>query len=85
MDVINTALNAGFIRTGVSLSESQKATVQQEAGLDISSALEVQGWYLQILDPDTTVRAERGTPIVNFWYMDGGSIQKITGTSTVLL
>ena len=85
MDIINSAVNAGFIRQGVSLSESQKATVQSEAGLDISGALETQGWYLQILDPTTQVRAERGTPVVNFWYMDGGSIQLIQGTSTVLL
>jgi len=85
MDTINTAVNAGFIRQGVSLSESQKATVQSEAGLDISGALETQGWYLQILDPTTQVRQERGTPVVNFWYMDGGSVQRIQGTSTVLL
>jgi len=85
MDTINTAVNAGFIRQGVSLSESQKATVEAEAGLDISGALQTQGWYLQILDPTTQVRQERGTPVVNFWYMDGGSIQKIQGTSTVLL
>lgn len=85
MDTINTAVNAGFIREGVSLSESQKATVQSEAGLDISGALQTQGWYLQILDPTTIVRQERGTPVVNFWYMDGGSVQLIQGTSTVLL
>lgn len=85
MDIINSAVNAGFIRQGVKLSESQKATVQSEAGLDISGALETQGWYLQILDPTTQVRAERGTPVVNFWYMDGGSVQLIQGTSTVLL
>ena len=85
MDTIKTAVNAGFIRQGVSLSESQKATVQSEAGLDISGELETQGWYLQILDPTTQVRQERGTPVVNFWYMDGGSVQRIQGTSTVLL
>ncbi|MBO7712485.1 MAG: DUF3383 domain-containing protein [Methanobrevibacter sp.] len=85
MDIINSAVNAGFIRQGVALSESQKATVQSEAGLDISGALETQGWYLQILDPTTQVRQERGTPVVNFWYMDGGSVQLIQGTSTVLL
>lgn len=85
MDVINTSINAGFIRQGVSLSESQKATVQSEAGLDISGALETQGWYLQILDPTTQVRSERGTPVVSFWYMDGGSVQRIQGVSTVLL
>lgn len=85
MDTINTAVNAGFIREGVSLSEIQKATVNSEAGLDITGALETQGWYLQILDPTTQVRSERGTPVVNFWYMDGGSVQRIQGTSTVLL
>lgn len=85
MDTINTAVNAGFIREGVKLSEAQKAQVQSEAGLDISGTLETQGWYLQILDPTSQVRAERGTPVVNFWYMDGGSIQRIQGTSTVLL
>lgn len=85
MDTINTAVNAGFIRQGVSLSESQKVQVNTEAGLDISGTLSTQGWYLQILDPTAQVRSERGTPVVNFWYMDGGSIQKIQGTSTVLL
>ena len=85
MDTINTAVNAGFIRQGVSLSEAQKVQVNTEAGLDITGALSTQGWYLQILDPTTQVRSERGTPVVNFWYMDGGSIQKIQGTSTVLL
>lgn len=85
MDTINTAVNAGFIREGVSLSEAQKTQVNTEAGLDISGILSTQGWYLQILDPTAQVRSERGTPIVNFWYMDGGSIQKIQGTSTVLL
>lgn len=85
MDIINASVNAGFIRQGVSLSESQKATVQSEAGLDISGALETQGWYLQILDPTTVVRQERGTPVVSFWYMDGGSVQRIQGVSTVLL
>ena len=84
-DTINTAVNAGFIRSGVKLSEAQKAQVNTEAGLDISGSLQTQGWYLQILDPTAQVRAERGTPVVNFWYMDGGSIQKIQGTSTVLL
>ena len=85
MDTINTAVSAGFIRQGVSLSEAQKVQVNTEAGLDISGTLNTQGWYLQILDPTAQVRSERGTPVVNFWYMDGGSIQKIQGTSTVLL
>lgn len=85
MDIINEAKNCGFIREGIALSDAQKATVQSQAGLDISTELENQGWYLQILDPSATVRAQRGTPIINFWYCDGGSIQYIQGSSTVIL
>ena len=85
MDVINTAIRAGFIRQGVTLSNAQRSQVMQEAGLDIGDTLQSQGWYLQILDPSVSVRAERGTPIINFWYMDGGSVQRIQATSTVLL
>lgn len=85
LDTINSAKNAGFIRDGVVLSETQKATVQSQAGLDISTELENQGWYLQILDPTAEVRANRGTPVINFWYCDGGSIQFIQGSSTVIL
>lgn len=85
MDIISSAKNAGFIREGVTLSETQKGIVQSQAGLDISNELQNQGWYLQILDPTAEVRANRGTPIINFWYCDGGSIQFIQGSSTVIL
>ncbi len=77
-DPINQALNNGSIRTGVTLSQSQKAQLIQAAGLDISMTIEQQGYYLQILDPGAQVRGERGSPIINFWYTDGGAIQKIT-------
>ena len=85
MDIINEAKNSGFIREGVTLGATQIATVQSQAGLDISNELQNQGWYLQILDPSAQVRAERGSPIINFWYCDGGSIQFIQGSSTVIL
>lgn len=84
-DIISSAVNAGFIREGVTLSETQKGIVQSQAGLDISNELQNQGWYLQILDPTAEVRANRGTPVINFWYCDGGSIQFIQGSSTVIL
>lgn len=84
-DIISSAKNAGFIREGVTLSETQKGIIQSQAGLDISNELQNQGWYLQILDPTAEVRAQRGTPIINFWYCDGGSIQFIQGSSTVIL
>lgn len=84
MDPINAALNFGSIRPGVTLSASQAAQVNNAAGVDIASTLNQRGWYLQILDASPQVRQARGTPPMTFWYMDGGSIQKITLASIVL-
>ena len=81
IDPITSAINFGSIRTGVTLSESQKAQVNQAAGRDVSTTLEQQGYYLQILDPGAQVRGNRGTPVINFWYTDGGAVQKITVAS----
>lgn len=84
-DPIVAAINCGVIRKGVSLSEAQKTQVMSEAGLDISEELSTMGYYLQILDPTAEVRANRGTPIINLWYMDGGSVQKIVCSATTIL
>lgn len=81
IDPINAGLNFGSIRTGITLSESQKAQVNQAAGLDVSTIIEQQGYYLQILDPGAQVRGNRGTPVINFWYTDGGAVQKINVAS----
>lgn len=85
IDPIASALNFGAIRTGIILSESQKAQVNQAAGRDISTILEQQGYYLQILDPGAQVRGLRGTPVINFWYTDGGCVQKISLASINIL
>lgn len=85
MDPINAALNAGVIVKGVTLSQAQKDQVNREAGLDISESLYTQGYYLQIPDVTSQVRAARGPLKPNLWYCDGGSIQKIEGTSTTIL
>lgn len=84
-DPIEGAVNFGAIRAGVTLSELQKAEVNFAAGRDISSILEQQGWYLQIKDPGAQVRGLRGSPIINFWYTDGGAIQKINVSSNDIL
>lgn len=84
-DVINRALNFGTIRKGISLSNAQKALLLQEAGIDISDDLTNNGYYLQIKDPTTIVRAERGSPIINLWYTDGGSVHRIQASSTGVL
>lgn len=81
IDPINQGLNFGSIRTGVSLSESQKAQVNQAAGRDVSGDIEQQGYYLQILDPGAQVRGNRGTPVVNFWFTDGGAVHKLNVAS----
>ncbi len=81
IDPIEAAINFGGIRAGVVLSSSQKAQVNQAAGLDVSTIIEQQGYYLQILDPGAQVRGNRGTPVINFWFTDGGAVQKITVAS----
>lgn len=85
LDPIQSALNFGGIRAGVSLSNSQKAQVNQAAGLDVSTIIEQQGYYLQVLDPGAQVRGNRGTPVVNFFYTDGGAVQKISVASVDIL
>lgn len=75
---IAAALNFGAIRVGVSLSSTQIDQVNQQAGQAVDQIISTQGYYLQILDPGATARQERTSPIINFWYTDGGSIQKIT-------
>lgn len=84
-DTILSAINNGVIVAGVTLSNAQKATVYSEAGLDISDELQTNGYYLQIIDPSAEVRANRGTPVINLWYTDGGSVQKIRASSTTIL
>jgi hypothetical protein len=78
---INDAISFGSIRAGVSLDPSQKAALNQAAGLDIATTVENQGYYLQILDPGAQVRAARGSPIINLWFTDGGAVHKINVSS----
>lgn len=79
MDPINDALDFGTIRTGVTLSTLEAAALNTAAGtLEASSQVQTEGFYLQILDPGATIRALRGTPIVNFWYTDGGAVQFVS-------
>ena len=51
----------------------------------MATIIEQQGYYLQILDPGAQVRGNRGTPVINFWYTDGGAVQKITIASIDIL
>lgn len=85
MAPVNEARNNAVIEAGVALSDKQKSEVMNEAGLDISSELSTQGYYIQVLDPGASVRARRGTPVVSLWYTYGGAIQRIEVASTAIL
>lgn len=81
---IETAVNFGAIRAGVTLSEEQKAEITNIVGKDVSDTIYTQGWYLSIQDPGAAVRAARGSPICTFFYTDGGSVQKLTLSSLMV-
>lgn len=76
-DTINTALNFGAIRTGVTLSASQIAQVNAAAGANIANTLQTRGWYLKVGVASSAVRVARQSPPCTFWYVDGQSVQKI--------
>lgn len=79
---IAAAVNFGAIRAGVSLTAAQLSEVNTAAGLDVSVPLQNQGWYLQIKDPGASARAARTSPIINFWYTDGSSVQQFSMSAT---
>jgi hypothetical protein len=84
MDPIQAGLNAGVIRTGVTLSNLQKAEINNAAGTRIDDVLQLQGWYLQVVDASPIVRQARTSPPINFWYMDGESVQQIVLNSVLV-
>ena len=83
-DNILAAVNYGAIRVGVRPSSTQAVAVNTSAGVNIDQTLFAQGWYLQVKDPGAIARGNRTSPVMNFWYMDGGAVQKINFNSTLL-
>jgi hypothetical protein len=67
----------GAVQSGVTLSAAQAAAVNTAAGVAIDQTLQNDGDYLQVLDPGSVIRGQRGSPACTYWYCDGGSIQKI--------
>ena len=84
LDPIAQAVNFGIIRPGVALSAAQEAQLLSEVGQDVSAAMNNNGWYLLVEDVTALERQSREARFA-FWYMDGGSMQKFQGTSTVVL
>lgn len=83
-DPITAFQNFGGQRKGVTLSAAQVAEVNAAAGLAIDGTLSTRGWYLQVLDATAQVRAARGTPPINYWYMDGQSVQVLQMASILV-
>lgn len=81
-DPIDQGINFGGIRAGVVLSNAQKFQVNQEAGYDAASQLFTKGWALSVTLPNSQVRVARESFIINFFYTDGSSMQKLEMTST---
>ena len=84
-DPINRARKNGVIDPGVTLSEAQKAELIREAGLDITSNLQTDGYYLQVADAGAQVRTTRDTPNVSLFYAYGGSCNRIELASTLFI
>ena len=87
LTVLQAALTSGIIRTGVTLSASQIAQVNTQAGKDIASTLQTQGFYYLIGDPANVAQARqnRTTPSAQLWWTDGGSIQQLTVNSRAVI
>lgn len=81
--VIQQALNFGAFGPGT-LSATQIAQVNSQAGASIAQALQTQGYYLQIKPASATTRANRTSPQMTFWYIDNGSVQALDLSSVAL-
>lgn len=83
-DPIAAGVNFGAIRAGVTLSASQTAEVNNQAGANVAPTLQQRGWYLQVNPASAQVRAARQSPPATLWYMDGQSVQQINLSSVEL-
>lgn len=77
LDPINTALNAGVIQPGVTLSNSQRSQIDTAVGGPAAAVVQTQGWFLDIKDATPETRAQRASPPMTLYYTDGGSVQQI--------
>jgi hypothetical protein len=77
LDPIDAAVNFGAIQGGVTLSALEAAQINNAAGAKVADTISLRGWYLQVQPASPEVRAARGSPPINFWYTDGGSVQRI--------
>ena len=84
-DPINRARRNGVIDPGVNLSEAQKTELIREAGLDITSNLQTDGYYLQVVDGGPQTRTTRDTPYCSLFYSYAGSVHRVELASTLFI
>lgn len=80
-DTVNQGINFGGIVAGVTLDESQRLQVNQEAYEGAADLLETQGWVLYVALPNAQTRTERKSFIIKFFYTDGSAMQKLEMSS----
>lgn len=76
-DPIKEALDFGSIQVGVSLSDEQKAIINNDTGMDTATQVEAQGYSLYIGQASAQVRGNRQSMPMKLWYTDGGSVHAI--------
>ena len=84
-DVIERALNNGVIDAGVNISNAQKAELTTLLGADYSQEIYTNGYYLQIVDANATIRQQRKTPSMNLVYTYGGAVHKLIVPATAVV
>lgn len=83
MPAINQGLAFGAFAPG-SISASQIQQVNADAGADVATTLQTQGWYLQISTASDAARAARTSPPSKFYYLDRGSVQAFDLSSVLV-
>lgn len=82
-----TVIQAGLVFGAFApntLTPGQIAQVNAQAGANIATSLQAQGYYLQVNLPSQTVQAARGPWSIIFWYIDRNSVQSINLSSVMI-
>lgn len=83
MPAIIQGLAFGAFAPG-SISASQIQQVNADAGANVATTLQTQGWYLQISTASDAARAARTSPPSKFYYLDRGSVQAFDLSSVLV-
>ena len=81
--VIQAGLSFGAFAPNT-LTASQIAQVNSQAGGNIAGILQAQGWYLQVDLPSQIIQVARGPWPITFWYIDRNSVQQINLSSVLI-